>query len=321
MAGSGHIPAADQVGQLRRPPNQRGVDLPDCDVVFPQRERRLSGPQPLQVGNQPVRGLVPVVRILGQQLGHDRREHRGQFGPQRPHVRGRRHRVQAHQLADVRGHERQPTGCRTEQHHTEGVQIGTAVHQSLEHPGLLRRHVGDRASHRFLNPPGRPDRQPEVDELGLPVRQDHDVLGLDIPMYQARPMRRRQRAGHLHRDPYHPGLVQRATGQQTGQVLARDQIHDQVRLPVRVTHFVDACQPRMRHAGQQPRLASKGDQRLLVVDDRRFQYFQRIVGASAPSPVDHGPRAAAKFLDNLEPVHQALSGVRKRRRTAEEHAA
>ena len=43
--------------------------------------------------------------------------------------------------------------------------------------------------------------QTEVDELGTPVCEHHDVLRVDVPVDHADPVRRGERAGHVDHQP------------------------------------------------------------------------------------------------------------------------
>ena len=99
--------------------------------------------------------------------------------------------------------------------------------------GLLRAEVVDRsergAGERRL---GLGDRagDAEVDDLDLAVAADQDVAGLDVAMDEAARVRRGERAGDRRGDP--GGLPRRertAPAQDRGEVLAVDELHDDVR--------------------------------------------------------------------------------------------
>ena len=71
----------------------------------------------------------------------------------------------------------------------------------VDHPGLLRRRVQERARYRVAAVAIRADCHPEVDESGLPTRLDHDVGWLHVSVYQPDPVHRGQCLRHR---PAHP---------------------------------------------------------------------------------------------------------------------
>src|SRR5205823_14088868 len=75
---------------------------------------------------------------------------------------------------------------------------------------LLRRHVVDRAAYGqwlALARRRRRDhaREAEVEQLHVAVGAQHDVVGLDVAMYEPDRFRRRQRRGDLRGDAHHLG--------------------------------------------------------------------------------------------------------------------
>ena len=153
-------------------------------------------------------------------------------------------------LQDVSGHERLrwSSGKRRtahEQlvgHHTEGVEVGAMIGARVTR-NLLRRHVRGRAKRHT-------DRRQTVsvrlcrraDSLCHAEVRHHrvllrheDVLGLDVPMDDALPMRVRQRRRHfakqMHRVLHGYLLATRQTGAQR---LPFDEGHREVRKPARL---------------------------------------------------------------------------------------
>ena len=79
--------------------------------------------------------------------------------------------------------EGQAAGDHLVHHHTQGIQVGAVVH--ITAPGLLGRHIMDRTDGLTLAVgvfPGGKMGDAEIGHLYGAVPQQHDVLGLDIPV-------------------------------------------------------------------------------------------------------------------------------------------
>ena len=130
------------------------------------------------------------------------------------------------------------------EHHAERIDVGAVI----EHAGalaLLGRHVERRPHQRTgagldrLRPVGgREDLgHAEVEDLhqqrSVRLDAELDVVRLEIAVDDPLGVRREQRAAHLHADGLHLGGRHRPTGDRLGQRLARQVLHDEVRLAVR----------------------------------------------------------------------------------------
>jgi hypothetical protein len=99
----------------------------------------------VQVGGQPVTGLVAVVGVLAQQLGDHRGQPRRHLGSQVADIGRGLDGVLAQQLSDVGCGEGKLPGQAVEQHDAQRVQVRAAVHDPVEHARLLWGAVGERA--------------------------------------------------------------------------------------------------------------------------------------------------------------------------------
>ena len=128
-------------------PRRRQQPHRDIMLADPEHSRCrvcLRVAHPLQVINQAVRGLVPVVRFLLQQV-HDDLGQRRRQGLVRL---GRRHRDPGQVIVDepqrVPGAERRLARGQLVQHRAQRVQVGPLIHRPAGPPGLLRRQVRQR---------------------------------------------------------------------------------------------------------------------------------------------------------------------------------
>ena len=82
-------------------------------------------------------------------------------------------------------------------------------------------------------------RQPEVDDLDVPLVGEHDVLGLQIAMHDAGLVRLRERIGHLAGDLKR--LLERRSpaSQQLPEGRAFDELHHDEELAVELADVVD----------------------------------------------------------------------------------
>jgi hypothetical protein len=235
-AGPGRLPPGAQPPDLLRPTDQlRDLDRPGLR----RTGRGVAVGEPGQIGQQALPARVTVIGVLGQQPGHHAGQLRADVGPALAHVRCRGAEVQPDQLAGVRRGERQLAGEALEHHDAQRVQVGAAVHRAVQHAGLLRRGVPERADRPAAGILPGPRGQPEVDHPRGPVRREHDVVRFEVAVHQPGPVRDPERAGDLRRHRHRPLRLQRTTGQQTAQRPAGDELHDEVRLPVGLPHLID----------------------------------------------------------------------------------
>ncbi|QJW96573.1 hypothetical protein FTUN_4130 [Frigoriglobus tundricola] len=158
--------------------------------------------------------------------------------------------------------------------------------------GLLGGHVPDRAELR----PGagqallaRQPGQPEVEQLGLPVRRDQHVRRLQVAVDQAEPVRLDQRVRDLVGDVAREPDGQRGDRRGLLQVGARDQLHHEVRdgrtvdvagrLLARVDRGDDV---RVLEPPDGPRLEEEPGQGPRVLIGGRGQRLHRDRGAQLP---------------------------------------
>ena len=129
------------------------------------------------------------------------------------------------------------------QQHADGVEIGARVDLALG-AQLLGRHVQRRAHDRaFFGEPlldvvallahTRDAEVEELDRVAVPVaRADIDVLGLEIAMDDAARVRRFEAAQHGARDEARARRRQLSLLELVGERVAREQLHDEIELPL-----------------------------------------------------------------------------------------
>jgi hypothetical protein len=140
--------------------------------------------------------------------------------------------------------------------------------------GLFRRHVIGGADDEAR--PGQPLvgvrpldsrggsqlRQTEVDDLHEPVGPDHDVLGLQVTVNDARLVRLRQARHDLPADLQGRPEGERSAVEPVAKRLSRDEFHDDVRLAVELSRLEDRDEVRMREGRGRPRfLYEPGERR------------------------------------------------------------
>jgi hypothetical protein len=129
------------------------------------------------------------------------------------------------------------------EHRAEAEDVGPRIQR--QSTGLLRRHVPRRAHddpgparrrrHRITRP-GRNPGQAKVDHLHEAIGPEHDVLGLDIAMHDARPVGCTECCCTLDGDGDRVRLVQSSLAQP---VAKRDPFDELGRDEVRPVHFAD----------------------------------------------------------------------------------
>ena len=195
-------------------------------------------PQPLQVVEHALGGLVAVVRLLLQQM-HDDLGQRPGHG--RVHL-GRRHRhprqVIVGEPQRVAGTERRLARRQLVQRRAQRVQIGALIHRPAGTPGLLRRQIRQRPDDLGVvgelgTDLGERRRQREVHQARGAVAGDHDVRRSDVPVHHAPAVHPRHRPGQLHRQP--DQLIDGQRLRQLRQARATDVLqHDRPRVPRRI---------------------------------------------------------------------------------------
>ena len=240
-----------------------------------------------------------AARGVRRQRGRHHRVEPGRYlralDPQR---RQRSHLLIQHRVAGG-GAKRRAADQHLVDERAERIDVGARVGRSAQH--LLRRHV--------LRRPHRHPRVGEARGLGRHVagdaevehlhevrlavaRDQEDVLGLEIAVNDAAPVRGPERATDLDRDAHHPRRVELSlVGQDVREVHALEVLHDEVRASVlgraEVGHVDDVGVPDARGGAG---LASKPLHELLVS------------GVLTPEDLH---RDALSDLDVLGPVHGA----------------
>jgi hypothetical protein len=157
---------------------------------------------------------------------------------------------------------------------------------------LFRRHVGRRPhDHAHFCAAGRGHRgiaeagsanifcQPEVQHLDAAFVRNHDIRRLQVAMYDAFLVRRRQRVsqgtGNLNDLPDREA----ASGNQAVQWLPFDQLHRQEVDAVAFLHRVDSDNVRVVELGKRLCLTAKAAQSLRIVRHLGGQHLERYVPA------------------------------------------
>lgn len=171
---------------------------------------------------------------------------------------GRRHGVVGVLVGDLHGLValvRLLAGQHLVEHDAEGVDVAAGVGDAPGHE--LGREVGDRAEQ------GRPGRrvgrrgagQTEVADLDPAVVGEQDVLGLQVAVHDAGPVRRRETREHRLHDVH--GLLRRedlVVLQQLAEGDPGQVLHDQVGGVVVLALIEDVDDVRVRQAGRRARL-------------------------------------------------------------------
>ena len=240
------------------------------------RERQFFGDRVHLIGHLDRVG-IPIGRVAGGRACHQRVELRWHAVD---HGAGLRHIVIQPLVGDgqrrVAGERRAP-GQQLVGEDAGGVDVAAGTGVAVT--DLLGGEVG-RGSQ---NDAGGGDsgggdgaNQPEIGDLDVALVGDQDVLGLDVAVHQARPMRGGQPAQHRAQHRHHGVRRHRAPfGQQLAQRAALDELHDQKRVPGVQTLVVDRDQPGVLQPGDGAGLELEAGQELA----RR-----RRIGSPSPSP-------------------------------------
>ncbi len=217
------------------------------------------------------------VRIPAGRQRHERVQGRRQAGDQ---AGGRRHhlvdmlvRHRERGIADVR----LPAGEQLEQHDPGRVHVGAYVRGTAGH--LLGREVSGRADEHAALGVARPGQQPgqaEVRHLDRAWAAEQHILRFDIPVRDARVVRRGQPAEYAFHDVERLARAQPpALAQQVPQRLAGHVLHGEVqRAPVRAL-VVDGDHVRVGEPGDRPGLVNEAPDEILVVGQLRVHDLQR----------------------------------------------
>jgi hypothetical protein len=269
-AGRDPFERGGQHAQLRGAAVQPGRQLePLRDVVAGQREvgdragLREALDAGVEVGEQAAGGLVAILGRLGQQLHHDVRHRPGDRRIDRVGRRRPDREVGMDDRQDVGVEERQAPGQQLEQRDAEGVEIGAAVGDPVHPPGLLGRHVAQRA----LEGPGRH----EAVALGPPRRGDvevdqprlagggvvDDVAGGDVLVDDPGGVDVAQRGRHADRQAEAVGEREPRAGEVAVERLAADVLEHQGRVVAEPDHVERADHPIGPDRGQQHHLVAQ----------------------------------------------------------------
>ena len=225
------------------------------------------------------------------------------------------------EFADGRRVEGQAAAQRLVHHHAEGVEIRARVHLATR--GLLRRHVERRAEDcalagqaiRRLGQRGRELRDPEVEDLHqravFAAGDQEDVLGLEIPMHDARGVGDLETVADLAGDPHDLVRLELAALLQQGdQRATMQELHQHIGASV-LEHA------RVEGLGHVGRLQGGGDlglaqQALHVARLRAVLGTHDLQRAHVPRAqmlhLVHGAHAAAADVtDHLQPVEEDLA--------------
>ncbi len=291
----------------RRQQPQRNITLADPQPT--RRRARADVPQPLQVIDHAVSGLVPVVRFLLQQM-HDDRRQRPRHG--RVHLRGR-HRHSRQVIMDepqrAPGTERRRPRRQLIQRRAQRVQVRPLIHCPAGSPGLLRRQIRQRPHGLGVMGELRADlrqrgRQREVHQARVTVPGEHDVRRSEVPVHHPPAVHPRHRRRQLHRKP--DQVIDRYRLRQPGQARAAGvRHHDRPRIPRRLRQLRDplaTAQP-LQHRHLMPQPAVRVWPQRLLADDRAPGKEQPGDRACAHShaPFRPGPAAPGSAAPRLPP--------------------
>ena len=204
------------------------------------------------------------------------------------------------QLAHRRSLEGRCAGQELVEHAPQGIDVGASVHQGPHR--LLRSDVEGRSRHSHLNiqyftrlTPAEPSRQSEVHQYRPVAVDDHDVVGLEVPVNDALPMEVGQGLTESADDRQRVDQVRcRALPAFTappGQGDSREKLHGVPGHPPLVALLDDAHDPGVGEARQSPNLPPDpvNHGATLRVDDLDGSL---VSVTPVPAP-DHGPHAAS----------------------------
>ena len=160
----------------------------------------------------------------------------------------------------------------------------------------------------------------EVHEHQPAAVVEHDVLGLDVAMHQARGMDRRNRGTQVHAEPRDFGRRERAAAvERLLERAALDELHPQTDAPVDGLCAVDGDDIWMADAREQPPFLDDGGTRAVIVEDVRAQQLQSdlAIQARIPGAMNVAERAVSDALEDLQMT--PTPRFRRRRHTRAPH--
>ena len=148
----------------------------------------------------------------------------------------------------------------------------------------------------------RARRQPEIQELGVAVGRDHDVVGLDVAVDDVRAVGVAQALGDLQGDLDRAQEVELLAGDQLADGLALDELHDDVGRPLGLPDVIDLGDGGMGHGRGRPGLLKEPSQPVGIRRQLGLDGLDRhgAVQALIDGPVDDAHPARAD--DGLDPV-------------------
>ena len=144
-------------------------------------------------------------------------------------------------------------------------------------------------------------RQTEVEQLGLPVRRDHDVRGLQVAVHHVVIVRVRQRAGDLRPVARH-GLRGQASGRDQGiEGAALHELHRDEGAAAGLADLVDRADVRVVQARGGARLAQQPLAGRGIVLRGGWQHLEGdlAIQPGVARPVDHTHAALAQLREDL----------------------
>ena len=272
--------------------------------------------------------LVALLRLLGETAANDPRQ---RFGRRRTHGReGLRLLFQNRGERLDRGRALEGPAARGHlvEDGPEGELVGAVVDRLSGR--LLRRHVADRPENdagarllsrgQDLTSVGERRRgfgQAEIENLHETLGGHHDVLGLQVPVNDARCVRLGEAGGDLRADRKRLLRRQRAARQELAETRAVHELHGDPRHAVREAHVVDRDDVGMVQGRGGARLLLEAAQTLFVRGHRLRQDLDGHFPAEAavPGPIDLAHPTRADRRDDLvgpEPGTGDESHVRQR---------
>ena len=262
------------------------------------RRRRLEAERGGGGLDQLAAAPVAVLPVLSQRLAKHRVE-----PPVATKRRGLVLHVRPHRLGLGGAPERRLAGETLVEHAPERVGVGAPVDRFAA--DLLGRQVVERPD----EPPGVGGvpaellGDPEVGQVGVIVLVEQHVGGLHVTVHERPPVSGVEGAGHLGQDAKRPLRAQLALAvEHAPQVVALDEAHRQVELPVVLPGLVDRDHVRMVERCGEPRLAQEAGAEALVLGQLRRDQLERdgTLERQVGRPVDDAHAAAAD--QRLHPV-------------------
>jgi hypothetical protein len=303
-ATQGAGPVVAQLGELGFAADERGLVIEGAGLVVAAEGGRVAEAVDAgEVGGEAGGGLVAVVGVLGEQASDDRgeggRAGRGELAQVGRGDDG----VHAQELAEVVGEEGRAAAGTLEEHGAEGIEVGAAVERALQHAGLLGGAVDERAGDLAgLVAGAGVGGEAEVDELEAAGVDDEDVVGLEVAVDHAAAVDLGEGAGEGVGDADELGLGHgSAGGEDGGEGLAGDEVHDEVGLLVVLADGEDLDEAGVAQGGERGGLAAKLQGLGLAVGaDGAAQELDGDDAITDPAAMDDAARPLADLLLDLD---------------------